>query len=68
MARRLFQLENASKHTNEKGQAAERSLQERQMLVDTLLVDKGALQQEIIRMHGIIGELCQRLEVAQLID
>ena len=33
-----------------------------------LLVDKGALQQEIIRMHGIIDELCRRLEVAQLID
>ena len=68
MARRPFQLENASKRANEKGQAAERLLQERQTLVDTLLVDKGVLQQEIIRMHGIIDELRRRLEVAQLID
>ena len=68
VARRPFQLENASERANEKGQTAERLLQERQTLVDTLLVDKGALQQEIIRMHGIIDELRRRLEVAQVID
>ena len=57
MVRRFFQLENASECANEKGQAAEFLLQERQTLVDTLLVDKGALQQEIIRMQGIIDKL-----------
>ena len=68
VARRLFQLENASECANEKCQAAERLLQERQTLLEMLLVDKGALQKEIIRMQCIIDELRRRVEVAQLID
>lgn len=46
VARRLFQLENASERANDKCQAAERLLQERQTLVEMLLGDKGALQKD----------------------
>ena len=51
VAHRLFQLENASERANKKCQAAERLLQERQTLLEMLLVDKGVLQKEIIRMQ-----------------
>ena len=50
VARRLFQLENASERANERSQAAERLLLERQALVETLQSDKGALQKEISRL------------------
>ena len=64
VARRPFQLESA----NDRCQATERLLIERQALVEVLQVDKGALQKEISTLKGMIGELRRKVEVAQLID
>ena len=68
VARRLFQLESASERANNRCQATERLLIERQALVEMLQVDKGALQKEISTLKGIIDELRRKIEVAQLID
>ena len=68
VARRLFQLESASERANDRCQATERLLSERQALVEMLQVDKGALQKEISTLKGLIGELRRKVEVAQLID
>ena len=68
VARRLFQLESASERANDRCQATECLLIERQALVEMLQVDKGALQKEINTLKGIIDELRRNIEVAQLID
>lgn len=38
------------------------------MLVETLQVDKGTLQKEIIKLQSTVDKLCLKVEVAQLID
>ena len=68
VTRRLFQLESANERANDRCQATEHLLIERQALVEMLQVDKGALQKEIITLKGTIDELRQKVKVAQLID
>ena len=68
MARRHFQLESKSERTSKRCQSTEHLLCERQTLIEMLQVDKGVLQKEIIKLHSTVNELCQKVEVAQLID
>ena len=68
VARRLFQLKNASECANERSQAAERLLLERQVLVETLQVHKGAVQKEISRLLVSIDEWRRKAEARQFMD